>query len=118
MEKSKETIMKLFNNNESKYKDVFTIINNIWTRQLHCPLHADDHFLNLEFYYSNLEMEYDLKVTNGLYACIKRLVSSKDVQQEILTELPLYKSGSGLFGVDFEKESRKTQSQVRHLNVL
>jgi len=28
MEKAKETIMKLFNNNESKYKDVFTIIDN------------------------------------------------------------------------------------------
>ena len=108
MEKAKETIMKSFNNNESKYKDVFTIIDNRWTCQLHRPLHTAGHFLNPEFYYSNPKMEYDLEVTNELYACIKRLVPSKDVQQKILTELPLYKSGSGLFGDDFAKESRKT----------
>jgi len=49
-----------------------------------------------------------LEVTNGLYACIKRLGPSKDVQQKNLTELSLYKSESGLFGDDFAKESRKT----------
>jgi len=53
-------------------------------------------------------MEYDLEVTNGLYDCIRRLVSIKDVQQNFLTELPLYKSANGLFGDDFAKESRKT----------
>jgi len=35
MEKAKETIMKSFSNNESKYKDVFTINDNRWTCQLH-----------------------------------------------------------------------------------
>jgi len=86
--------------------NVFAIIDNRWACQLHRPLHAASHFLNPKFYYSNLEMEYDLEVTNGLYACIKRLVPSKDVQQKIVIELPLYKSGSGLFGDDFAKESR------------
>jgi len=100
--------MKSFNNDEIKYNYVFTIINNRWTCQLHRPLHAAGHFLNLEFFYSNLNMEYDLEVTNGLYDCIKRLVPSKDVQQKNLTELPLYKSINGLFGNDFAKESRKT----------
>jgi len=31
MKKVKETIMKSFNNNESKYNYVFTIIDNRWT---------------------------------------------------------------------------------------
>jgi len=79
MEKAKETIMKSFNNDESKYIDVFTIIDNIWTCQLHCPLHVVGHFLNPEFFYSNPYMEYDLEVTNGLYDCTTRLVPSKDV---------------------------------------
>jgi len=35
-------------------------------------------------------------------------VPSKDVQQNILAELPIYKSGGGLFGDDFAKEPRKT----------
>ena len=108
MEKAKEIIMKSFNNDESKYNDVFTIIDNRWSSQLHCPLHVASHFLNLEFFCSNPYMEYDQEVTNGLYDCIRRLVQSKDVQQNFLTELPLYKSANGLFGNDFVKESRKT----------
>jgi len=62
MEKAKETIMKSFNNNESKYNDVFTIIDNRWTCELHRPLHSVGQVLNPKFYYSNLDMEYDLKV--------------------------------------------------------
>jgi len=108
MEKSKEIIMKSFNNDESKYNDVFTIIDNRLTCQLHRPLHVAGHFFNLEFFFSNPDMEYDLEVTNGLYDYIRRLVPSKYVQQNILTELPPYKSANGLFGDDFAKESRKT----------
>ena len=108
MEKAKETIMKSFNNKESKYSDIFTIIDNRWTCQLHHPLHAVGHFLNPEFYYSNSDMEFDIEITNELYDCIRRLVQTKDVQQKILSELPLYKSASRLFGDDFAKESRKT----------
>jgi len=94
MEKVKETIMKSFNNKESKYSDIFTIIDNKWTCQLYRPLHAASHFLNPEFYYSNPDMEFDIEITNGLYDCIRRLVPTKDA--------------SGLFGDDFAKESRKT----------
>ncbi|XP_027357050.1 uncharacterized protein LOC113866362 [Abrus precatorius] len=108
MEKSKEAIMKSFKNNESKYKDVLAIIDNRWTCQLHCPLHAAGHILNPEFYYDNPQIEFDLEVTDGLYDCIKRLVPSRDVQQSILLELPIYKSGGGLFGSDFAKSQRKS----------
>jgi len=40
------------------------------------PLHAVGHSLYL-FFYSNSKW-----ITNGLYACIKRLVPNKDVQQK------------------------------------
>jgi len=53
-------------------------------------------------------MEYDLQVTNGSYACIKKLVSSKDEPQNFLAKLPLYKSECELFSDDFAKESKKT----------
>ncbi|KAJ1410141.1 Ribonuclease H-like superfamily [Sesbania bispinosa] len=108
MDKAKEAIMKSFNNNESKYKDVFAIIDDRWTCQLHRPLHAAGHFFNPEFFYDNPQLEFDLEVTDGLYDCIKRLVPSKDVQQSILLELPMYKNAAGLFGSDFAKLQRKT----------
>jgi len=106
MQKVKETIIKSFNNNENKYKNVFTIIDN--RCQLHLPLHTTSHFLNSKLYYSNLKIEYDLEVKTGLYACIKRLVSSKNVQQIFLTGLPRYKGGIELFDDDFVKKSKKT----------
>ncbi|WOL07425.1 hypothetical protein Cni_G16166 [Canna indica] len=108
MDKAKEAIMKSFNNNESKYNEVFVIIDNRWNCQLHRPLHAAGHFLNPEFYYANPLLEFDLKVTNGLYECIKRLVPSREVQQQILIELPIYKASGGLFGTDFAISQRNT----------
>lgn len=109
MDKAKEAIMKSLNNNERKYKDVvFAIINKRWNCQLNRPLHAAGHFLNPKFYFENSQLEFDLEVTEGLYDSIKRLVPSRDVQQKILVELPVYKSGDGLFGSDFAKSQKKT----------
>ncbi|KAH1087150.1 hypothetical protein GLYMA_07G163900v4 [Glycine max] len=73
MDKAKETIIKSFNNNESKYKDVFAIIDKRWNCQLHRPLHAVAYFLNPEFFYGNTDLEFDFEVTNGLFDCIKKM---------------------------------------------
>lgn len=59
----------------------------------------------------------DLEVIEGLYNCIKRLVPSKDVQQEILAELPIYKSDGGLFGSDFAKSAIKTTTPSEKLSL-
>ncbi|TYK15885.1 uncharacterized protein E5676_scaffold637G00660 [Cucumis melo var. makuwa] len=40
MDRANETIAKSFNNNEEKYKDIFTRMDRKWELQLHCPLHA------------------------------------------------------------------------------
>ncbi|KAG4907026.1 hypothetical protein JHK84_055550 [Glycine max] len=98
MDKAKETIIKSFNSNESKYKD------------LHRPLHAAAHFLNPEFFYDNTDLEFDFEVTNGLFECIKKLIPQFDMQQKILTELHLYKIGADHFGSDFAMAQRKTHS--------
>ncbi|XP_028214995.1 uncharacterized protein LOC114397069 [Glycine soja] len=110
MDKAKETIIKSFNNNENKYKDVFAIIDKRWNCQLHRPLHAAAHFLNPEFFYDNTDLEFDFEVTNGLFDCIKKLVPQFDVQQKILTELHLYKIGPKHFGSYFAMAQRKTHS--------
>lgn len=110
MEKAKEAIMKSFDENESKYKEVFEIIDNRWTCQLHRPLHAAGHFLNPEYFYSNPAIEFDFEVTNGLYACIERLVPTPEGKQKILEELPIYKTGGGMFGNKFAILARKTLS--------
>uniref|UniRef100_A0A0R0I4P9 BED-type domain-containing protein n=1 Tax=Glycine max TaxID=3847 RepID=A0A0R0I4P9_SOYBN len=112
MNKAKETIIKSFNNNESKYKEVFAIIAKRWNCQLHRSLHAAAHFLNPEFFYDNIDLEFDFKVTNGLFDCIKKLVPQFDVQQKILTELHLYKIDVEHFGSKFAIAQRKTHSPI------
>ncbi|RVW39587.1 hypothetical protein CK203_090641 [Vitis vinifera] len=40
MNRAKDTIVKSFNGNEEKYKEIFNIIDKRWEIQLHRPLHA------------------------------------------------------------------------------
>ncbi|XLR46701.1 hypothetical protein S83_031361 [Arachis hypogaea] len=96
IEKTKECIIKIFLNDKCKYNDVFKIIDNRWNCQLHRPLHAAGHFLDLELFYENPRIELDLEVTKGWFECITRLVPSQSVQQKILEEQALYKTGYGL----------------------
>uniref|UniRef100_A0A0R0IFE9 DUF659 domain-containing protein n=1 Tax=Glycine max TaxID=3847 RepID=A0A0R0IFE9_SOYBN len=94
MDKTKATIIKSFNNNESK------------------PLHAAAHFLNPEFFYDNIDLEFDFEVTNGLFDCIKKLVLQFDVQQKILTELHLYKFGAEHFGSEFAMQKYNAREEI------
>ncbi|XP_057786587.1 uncharacterized protein LOC131004005 [Salvia miltiorrhiza] len=107
MEKAKEEITKSSQNNESRYKEVFTIIDNRWNCQLHRPLHAASHFLNPDTLYENKQLKFDMEATRGLYDTIRRLVPSKDAQDKILEEMESYKSRGGLFGSDLAERQRK-----------
>ncbi|KAA0062060.1 hypothetical protein E6C27_scaffold89G004020 [Cucumis melo var. makuwa] len=98
MDRAKEAIAKSFNNNEEKYKDIFTIIYRRWELQLHRPLHAAGYYLNPSFYYSNPSIQEDDEIVNGLYSCITKMVASLDVQDKILAELSKYKRAEALFG--------------------
>ena len=57
MNRAKDTIVRSFNGNEEKYKEIFNIIDKRWEIQLHRPLHAAGYFLNPEFFYDKPEIE-------------------------------------------------------------
>ena len=40
MNRAKDTIVRSFNGNEEKYKEIFNIIDKRWEIQFHRPLHA------------------------------------------------------------------------------
>ena len=46
MNRAKDTIVRSFNGNEEKYKEIFKIIYKRWEIQLHQPLHVVGYFLN------------------------------------------------------------------------
>ncbi|KAG5000304.1 hypothetical protein JHK87_021376 [Glycine soja] len=101
MEKAKEAIRKSFEYNESKYKEVFEIIDSRWTCQLHHPLHAAGHFLNPDLFFSNHSMEFDFEVVNGLG-------ETKDSYRATI-----YKMGGGMFGAKFAIQQRSIVSPAQ-----
>ena len=50
MKKTKEIVVKSFNENEEKYREIMEIIDRRWKVQLHRPLHSAGYFLNPRFY--------------------------------------------------------------------
>ncbi|KAL4339955.1 hypothetical protein GQ457_08G026120 [Hibiscus cannabinus] len=111
MDRAKEAIVASFNENKLKYSEVFKIIDKRWECQLHRPLHAAGHFLNLEFFYDNPEIEQCVEMINGLYDSIMRLVPTlDDKKDEIMEELTAYKQAHGLFGNPMAIRHRKTKA--------
>ncbi|KAL4349646.1 hypothetical protein AHAS_Ahas10G0062800 [Arachis hypogaea] len=94
-EATKIVIMPSFRNHVKYTLKIMALLFR-WNCQLHRPLHAAGHFLDLELFYENPRIELDLEVTKGWFECITRLVPSQSVQQKILEEQALYKTGYGL----------------------
>ncbi|KAK2362242.1 hypothetical protein QL285_087320 [Trifolium repens] len=99
MLEAKETIEKSLNFQTSKYIDVFKIIDKRWECQLHHPLHAAGYYLNPKYFYSMSEIENDPKLVRGLHKCIDTLCESYEVEDMVRSQLGVYKSAGGLFGI-------------------
>ncbi|RVW59945.1 hypothetical protein CK203_086963 [Vitis vinifera] len=90
MNRAKDTIVRSFNGNEEKYKEIFNIIDKRWEIQLHRPLHAAGYFLNLKFFYDKPEIERDAEIMSDLYKCILRLTRDPVKQEKVMVEVNLY----------------------------
>ncbi|KAK3204367.1 hypothetical protein Dsin_018413 [Dipteronia sinensis] len=71
-DRAKEAIAKSFRGNESRYGEIFKLIDNIWNIQLHRPLHGAGWYLNREFFYNTRTV--DEEVATKLFTCIEMLV--------------------------------------------
>ncbi|KAJ9682088.1 hypothetical protein PVL29_018125 [Vitis rotundifolia] len=112
MNRAKDTIMRSFNGNEEKYKEIFNIIDKRWEIQLHRPLHAAGYFLNPEFFYDKPEIEHDAEIMSDLYKCILRLTRDPAKQEKVVAEVSLYTNAQGLFGNELAIRTRKTRAPV------
>ncbi|KAJ9688880.1 hypothetical protein PVL29_014498 [Vitis rotundifolia] len=110
MNRVKDTIVRSFNGNEEKYKEIFNIIDKRWEIQLHRPLHAVGYFLNPEFFYDKPEIEYDAEIMSDLYKCILRLIRDPAKQEKVVAEVSLYTNAQGLFGNELAVRTRKTRA--------
>ena len=110
MNRVKDTIVRSFNGNGEKYKEIFNIIDKRWEIQLHRPLHAAGYFLNLKFFYDKPEIERDAEIMSDLYKCILRLTRDPAKQEKVVAEVSLYTNAHGLFGNELAVRTRKTRA--------
>nr|GMD88020.1 uncharacterized protein LOC109167856 [Ipomoea batatas] len=92
MEITKQAIEKAFNNNSSKYKKIFEIIDRRWSSQLRQPLHAAAYYLNPDYFWYRSETPiapsvHSGEVVNGFYECLDRLVPDRDLHEKITEEM-------------------------------
>ncbi|RVW62502.1 hypothetical protein CK203_064010 [Vitis vinifera] len=110
MDRAKDTIVRSFNGNEEKYKEIFNIIDKRWEIQLHRPLHAAGYFLNPEFFYDKPEIEHDVEIMSDLYKCILRLTRDPAKQEKVVAEVSLFTNAQGLFGNELAIRTKKTRA--------
>ncbi|RVW23767.1 hypothetical protein CK203_097587 [Vitis vinifera] len=110
MNRAKDAIVRSFNGNEEKYKEIFNIIDKRWEIQLHRPLHAAGYFLNPEFFYDKPEIEHDAEIMSDLYKCILRLTRDPAKQEKVVAEVSLFTNAQGLFGNELAVRTRKTRA--------
>ncbi|RVX12554.1 hypothetical protein CK203_011557 [Vitis vinifera] len=108
MNEAKDSIVRSFNGNEEKYKEILNIIDKRWEIQLHRPLHAAGYFLNPEFFYDKPEIDHDAEIMSYLYKCILRLTRDPAKQEKVVAKVSLFTNAQGLFGNELAVRTRKT----------
>ncbi|KAJ9557009.1 hypothetical protein OSB04_011623 [Centaurea solstitialis] len=97
VDRAKECIANTFHYKVDKYEEIFTINDKKWTLQLHRPLHAAGHYLNLALFYNDPNITFDHEVIKGLFACIHKLALNEVEEEAIHSELPIYRAAQGIF---------------------
>eukprot|EP00253_Pinus_taeda_P022551 PITA_22551 len=54
MDQAKEQIKRAYKDKVAKYGPIWAIVDERWNNQLHCPIHADEYFLNPRYHYKAL----------------------------------------------------------------
>nr|GMD83370.1 uncharacterized protein LOC109167856 [Ipomoea batatas] len=115
MEITKQAIERAFNNNSSKYKKIFEIIDRRWSSQLRQPLHAAAYYLNPDYFRYRSETPiapsvHSGEVVNGFYECLDSLVLDRDLHEKITEEMITWEVGTGLFGLAVSKKQRGSKA--------
>lgn len=111
MLEAKKEISQRFDNDKSRFIEVWDIIDKRWDNKLKTPLHLAGYYLNPYYYYPNKqEIESDGSFRAGVISCIDKLVDDEDIQDKIIEELNLYQDQHGSFGHKIAVRQRKNKN--------
>lgn len=98
MLEAKKEISERFDNDESRYKVAWDIIDKRWDSKLKTPLHLAGYYLNPYFYYpKKSEIEHDGSFRAGVINCITKMIGDEETQDKIIEELYMYQDQQGTF---------------------
>jgi hypothetical protein len=111
MLEAKKEIATRFDNNESKYRAAWDIIDKRWDNKLKTPLHLARYYLNPYFYYPNKSsIELDGSFRDVVISCITKMFDDEDTQDSIIEELSIYQDQQGAFGHDIAVRQRRNKT--------
>jgi hypothetical protein len=111
MLEAKKQISERFDNDESRFKAVWDIIDKRWDSKLKTPLHLAGYYLNPYFYYpKKAEIEGDGSFRAGVIECITVMVEDEEIQDSIIEELNTYQDQRGTFGHEIAIRQRRNKN--------
>lgn len=103
MDQMKETIREEIG--KRKARDFWVIIDDVWDKILHSPLHATGCYLNPKLFYTE-DFVGDSEVMSGLMATILKIGGDQQTQGLITQQLDLYQDAIGDFRRGVEERKR------------
>jgi hypothetical protein len=111
MVEAKKEISERFDNDESRFKVVWDIIDKRWDNKLKTPLHLAGYYLNPYIYYpKKSEIEHDGSFRAGVIECITKLVENEETQDNIIEQLNTYQDQQGTFGHEIAVRQRRNKN--------
>ncbi|ONM34283.1 hAT transposon superfamily protein [Zea mays] len=111
MLEAKKEISERFDNDESRYKVAWDIIDKRWDSKLKTPLHLVGYYLNPYFYYPKMsKIEHDGSFRAGVINCITKMIGDEETQDKIIEELYMYQDQQGTFGHEIAIRQRRNKN--------
>ena len=111
MLEAKKHIAVRFDNDESKYKVAWDIIDKRWDSKLKTPLHLAGYYLNPHYYYPNKsEIEHDGSFRAAVITCICKMIEDEETQDTVIEELNMYQDQQGSFGHEIAIRQRRNKN--------
>nr|XP_020194526.2 uncharacterized protein LOC109780341 [Aegilops tauschii subsp. strangulata] len=108
---AKKHIAVRFDNDESKYKVAWDIIDKRWDSKLKTPLHLAGYYLNPHYYYPNKsEIEHDGSFRAAVITCICKMIEDEETQDTVIEELNMYQDQQGSFGHEIDIRQRRNKN--------
>nr|XP_034605349.1 uncharacterized protein LOC117865300 isoform X2 [Setaria viridis] len=108
---AKEEISLRFDDDRSRFQEVWDIIDKRWDNKLKTPPHRTGYYLNPYYYYpKKVDIELDGSFREGLESCVTNMVEDIEVHDQIIAELEHYQDANGTFGKEMVIRLRRNKN--------